>query len=61
MSDIKYDFTVTSFRVLETSYAYWGLTRYGPFDKIYFSSYLEPNQSYYKVSQKNVGFSVIHS
>ena len=37
------------------------VTRCGPFDKIYFSSYLKPNYSYYKVSLKIGGFSVLCS
>ena len=52
---------MTSFWVLGTSQDYWVVTRCGPFDKIYFSSFLEPNYSYYKVSLKIGGFSVLCS
>ena len=39
-----------------TSRAYWGLTRYGPFDKICLSSFWVPFGGFYRVPNKDINY-----
>ena len=58
MIDQKYLLTETLFWALTTFYAYGGLTKGGPFDKIFFLCFLEHLGGHYRLSSQKVVFLV---